>query len=228
MRGKWPLWRRRTLRSENAKAWKKPYKLGDSGGLFLLVQPTGGKLWRLKYRIDGKEKKLGLGTYPDVSLADARKRRDAAKTELSAGKDPGVEKVRRKAPRQISAGNAFATVTAGFINKRTKEGWSLSTQEKADYLLQHLTPTWARCRWLKWFPLTCCLSSDGPNRRGSSKRHGGCFNFPVRFSAMPSPPTLISLVKVTRLGVIPLPAAGPTHRRYIPGRYADRVGRSFR
>lgn len=125
----------------NAKAKDKPYKLGDSGGLFLLVQPTGGKLWRLKYRVDGKEKKLGLGTYPDVSLADARKRRDAAKTELSAGKDPGVEKVRRKAQSQISAGNTFATVAAEFINKRTKEGWSVSTQEKADYLLQHLSPT---------------------------------------------------------------------------------------
>lgn len=46
----------------NAKPREKPYKMGDSGGLFLLVQPTGGKLWRLKYRIDGREKKLGLGT----------------------------------------------------------------------------------------------------------------------------------------------------------------------
>lgn len=48
----------------NAKPREKPYKMGDSGGLFLLVQPSGGKLWRLKYRVDGKEKKLGLGTYP--------------------------------------------------------------------------------------------------------------------------------------------------------------------
>lgn len=125
----------------NAKAKDKPYKLGDSGGLFLLVQPAGGKLWRLKYRVDGKEKKLGFGTYPDVSLAEARKRRDAAKAELANGKDPSVEKARRKAQSQISAGNTFATVAAEFINKRTKEGWSLSTQEKADYLLGHLNPT---------------------------------------------------------------------------------------
>jgi hypothetical protein len=53
----------------NAKSKEKPYKLGDSGGLFLLVQPTGGKLWRLKYRVDGKEKKFGIGTYPDTGLA---------------------------------------------------------------------------------------------------------------------------------------------------------------
>ena len=66
----------------NAKARTKPYKLGDSGGLFLLVQPSGGKLWRLKYRVDGREKKLGLGTYPEISLADARKRRDEAREVL--------------------------------------------------------------------------------------------------------------------------------------------------
>ena len=124
----------------NAKAKDKPYKLGDAGGLFLLVQPTGGKLWRLKYRVDGKEKKLGLGTYPGVSLGEARKRRDAAKVELSAGKDPGIEKVRRKAQARIAAGNSFETVAAEFINKRAKEGWSASTQAKADYFLGHLNP----------------------------------------------------------------------------------------
>ena len=50
----------------NAKARPKPYKLADALGLFVLVQPSGGKLWRLKYRVDGREKKLGFGTYPDV------------------------------------------------------------------------------------------------------------------------------------------------------------------
>jgi hypothetical protein len=68
----------------SAKPRAKPYKLGDTLGLFLLVQPTGGKLWRLKYRVDGREKKLGIGTYPEISLANARKRRDDAR-ELMAG-----------------------------------------------------------------------------------------------------------------------------------------------
>jgi hypothetical protein len=54
----------------------RPYKKGDSGGLFLLVTPNGGLWWRLKYRVGGKEKLISLGTYPDVSLKDARKRRD--------------------------------------------------------------------------------------------------------------------------------------------------------
>lgn len=58
------------LAVRSAKPKAKPYKIGDSGGLFLLVQPSGGKLWRLKYRVDGKKKKLGIGTYTDVSLAE--------------------------------------------------------------------------------------------------------------------------------------------------------------
>lgn len=65
----------------NAKPRAKPYKIGDALGLFLLVQPTGGKLWRLKYRVDGKEKKLAIGTYPEVSLGEARRR-----SAIGAGK----------------------------------------------------------------------------------------------------------------------------------------------
>ena len=58
----------------NLKPTDRPVKKGDSGGLFLLVNPNGGLWWRLKYRVDGKEKLISLGTYPDVSLKDARKR----------------------------------------------------------------------------------------------------------------------------------------------------------
>jgi len=58
------------------KPLDKPFKLSDERGLFLIVTPTGGKWWRLKYRLDGKEKTLSLGVYPDVSLADAREKRD--------------------------------------------------------------------------------------------------------------------------------------------------------
>src|SRR3546814_15351424 len=80
----------------NAKPRAKPYKMGDSLGLFLLVQPSGGRLWRLKYRIDGREKKLGIGTYPEVSLSDARRRRDEAREMIAAGKDPSRAQQRAK------------------------------------------------------------------------------------------------------------------------------------
>lgn len=68
-----------------AKHGVKPIKLFDERGLFLLLQPSGSKLWRLKYRFGGKEKKLSLGIYPDVSLKLARKRRDEARTLIAEG-----------------------------------------------------------------------------------------------------------------------------------------------
>ena len=81
----------------SAKPREKPYKMGDSGGLFLLVQPSGGRLWRFKYRVDGREKKLAIGTYPDVTLAEARRKRDEARQQLAEGRDPSMEKRRRQA-----------------------------------------------------------------------------------------------------------------------------------
>jgi Integrase len=70
----------------------KPFKLGDSAGLYLLIKPNGSKLWYMKYRIDGKEKKLAFGPYPDVSLLTARQLRDAARNKMRAGVDPAVDK----------------------------------------------------------------------------------------------------------------------------------------
>jgi Arm DNA-binding domain len=72
----------------NAKPKDRPYKVADAQGLYLLVNPAGSKLWRLKYRIRGVERKLALGSYPDVSLADARTNRDAARKHLSRDVDP--------------------------------------------------------------------------------------------------------------------------------------------
>jgi integrase len=92
------------------KAKEKPYKLSDERGLFLLVQPKGGKLWRLKYRIDGKEKSLSLGTYPDVSLADAREARDKARKLIAVGDDPSELRKATKASKQDRAANSFEVI----------------------------------------------------------------------------------------------------------------------
>lgn len=82
-----------------AKPAGKQQKLFDGGGLFLLVTPTGGKLWRLKYRFGGSEKSLSLGTYPQTSLAEARQKRDRASAQLAKGIDPGETKKAQKAAR---------------------------------------------------------------------------------------------------------------------------------
>ena len=93
-----------------AKPTDKPYKLADGGGLYVEVYPTGGKLWRLKYRFGGKEKRLSFGAYPVVSLKDARERRDNAKRLLAGGIDPSIERKMQKAATVERAANSFETV----------------------------------------------------------------------------------------------------------------------
>ncbi len=80
-----------------AKPTEKVQRLFDGGGLYLEISPAGGKWWRLKYRHDGKEKRLSFGTYPDTSLASARDKRDAARKLLAAGVDPGEHRKAEKA-----------------------------------------------------------------------------------------------------------------------------------
>jgi len=76
----------------NLKARSKSYKIADYDGLFLAIQPSGSKLWRFKYRSLGKEKLLSIGPYPSISLAQARKVRDAARADLQAKVDPSEAK----------------------------------------------------------------------------------------------------------------------------------------
>ena len=76
------------IKIRTAKPKEKPYKLADERGLHLLVTPAGGKLWRLKYRIDGKEKLLSFGGYPDVPLLEAREKRELARKQIAAETDP--------------------------------------------------------------------------------------------------------------------------------------------
>lgn len=83
---------------KNAKPKDKPYKLADGGGMFLLVQPNGARYWRLKYRYANREKLLALGVFPEVSLSEARQKRDVARKLLNAGEDPS--NVKREQKRQ--------------------------------------------------------------------------------------------------------------------------------
>lgn len=93
-----------------AKAAEKPFRLVDSGGLHLYVTAAGGKLWRMRYKIDGREKLLSIGAYPAMSLAEARAARDSAKADLRAGQDPGVTKKVRASTREASRQNTFEII----------------------------------------------------------------------------------------------------------------------
>ena len=128
----------------NAKARDKEYKLSDSGGLYLLVTAKGGKLWRLKFRVDGREKKLAIGPYPEISLGDARKRRDEARELIAAGKDPSREKQQAKHRASVSAANTFGEIAQEFIDKRKREGLSTGTAEKSEYYISRMGAPIAR------------------------------------------------------------------------------------
>jgi integrase len=116
----------------------KQYKLNDGGGLSLLVRPTGTKSWVCKIRIHGKEQRLTFGTYPLVSLREARARRDEAKLELMRGGDPIQRRRQEKLAAQLSAGNLFEEIAEEFIAKREAEGLAPATLKKLRYFLDLL------------------------------------------------------------------------------------------
>lgn len=111
------------------KATDKPVRLFDGGGLYLEISPTGGKLWRMKYRHNGKEKLLALGKYPEVSLAEARGRRDEARKFLANGSDPGEVKKEQNAEKVAQEANTFEAVAREWFAKHAPN-WATSHADK--------------------------------------------------------------------------------------------------
>jgi integrase len=125
-------------RVRNAKGGDRPIKLSDSGGLHLLIQPSGSKLWRLAYRFDGKQKTLALGIYPTVTLKQARERRDAAKRMLAEKIDPSTQ--RRLEKLTAPSGNTFRAVAEEVLKKLEREGRADVTLVKKRWLLDFAYP----------------------------------------------------------------------------------------
>lgn len=107
-----------------ARPGERDYKLGDSHGLYLFVTAKGAKSWRMKYRFGGKEKRLTFGLYPEVSLAEARERRDEARRLLRDNRDPVVEERRRAAAEIAAAGATFETIARAW-HEDEKARWSV-------------------------------------------------------------------------------------------------------
>lgn len=124
----------------NAKPDVKPIRLFDGGGLYLEISPSGGKWWRLKYRFDGKEKRLSLGVYPDVGLKDARKRRDDARTLLADGVDPGEARKAAKAANAEQASNTFEAVAREWYAKAYADKADSTREKTMTRLVQDVFP----------------------------------------------------------------------------------------
>jgi integrase len=184
---------------KNAKSHEKPYKMGDAGGLFLLVQPSGGKLWRLKYRVDGREKKLAIGPYPEISLAEARRRRDDARTLIVTGKDPSREKQRDKVRSRAQAESTFAAITKEYCAKRKRDGdkaWAAATATRSEYLLSLLDSSIGRVAIAEINPpdvLAAVRKIEDKGRRESARRTlqlaSAVFRYAVATGRLASDPT---------------------------------------
>jgi integrase len=133
------------LQIKALKPTLKRQRVFDGGGLYIEISPAGGKLWRLKYRFDGKEKRLALGDYPSVTIKEARKRRDEARSLLSGGMDPGAIKRAQKAGRLDAAANSFE-VTARRWCETNKNTWTEKYATKTLSMLQRDVFPWLGTR----------------------------------------------------------------------------------
>lgn len=104
---------------ENTKPQAKPQRLWDANGLYLEVAPTGGKWWRFKYRFGGKEKRLSLGTFPDVQIRGAHQTRDDARKLLNAGIDPSAQRQAERRRKAHAAANSCEWVAREWYERQT-------------------------------------------------------------------------------------------------------------
>lgn len=132
-----------SLKDAEIRAFKpadRPFKRADEKGLYIEVFPNGSKLWRFKFRHLGKEGRLALGAYPEISLAEARKRRDAERQKLQAGTNPAVERKRAKRVAKMEAAHSFASLAEEVLAKMERDGKAESTVAKHRWFLTHLLP----------------------------------------------------------------------------------------
>ncbi len=116
------------------------YQSPADRGLYLEIHPNGSKLWRYKYRFLGKQKRLALGRFSEVGLAEARRRRDEARKTLNGGIDPLAARKREKLVAHFNAANSFGDLANEYIAKMERDGRASATTEKARWLLEQLKP----------------------------------------------------------------------------------------
>jgi integrase len=129
---------------EKARPREKPYKLSDGNGLHLLIEPNGSRLWRFRYQFERKEKMLSLGAFPEVSLADARVRRDEARKLLAQGTDPSQQKKLDRIAHASAANNTFGVLVREHLHNLEESGAVETTLSKNRWLLEDLSAPLAK------------------------------------------------------------------------------------
>ena len=122
----------RDVEIRGLKPQDRVYKRTDERGLYIEVHPSGSKLWRLKYSHLGKDKRIALGRYPEIGLAEARRKRDEARRIIREGVDPLAERKREKLVAMFNAANSFGEVAKQYIDKMVREGRADTTTTKAN------------------------------------------------------------------------------------------------
>lgn len=168
-----------------AKPSTKPVRMFDGGGLYLEVSPAGGKLWRLKYRFNGKEKRLALGAYPETGLKEARGRREDARKLLANGADPSETKKAQKAASVERSANSFEVIAREWFEKR-RSTWAASHADKIIKRLENDVFPWLGGRAIAEITapdvLTVLRRIEGRGTLDTAHRAGGNISQVMRYA----------------------------------------------
>jgi Arm DNA-binding domain len=143
------------LSIKSAKPKQTAYKLSDSDGLYVFVSTNGTKSWRMNYRYLGRQKTLSFGVWPEVSLADARAKRDEARRQLAADMDPSEQQKLRQLAKSLAAENTFKSIAEEWLTKLAREQRAEITLDKLKWLLGLAYPSIgnrpvSECRFRKY------------------------------------------------------------------------------
>ena len=136
------------MQVRNAKGRDKDYKLADSDGLYLFVTAKGHRSWRIKYRFAGRERRLVLGAYPQLSLREARDRKADARLLLRDGRDPGIEAVKARVERAVASANTFEALARGWYGLQESRWTPIHTRDVITSLEKEVFP------WVGKLPIT--------------------------------------------------------------------------
>ncbi len=170
-----------------AKPKARPYKLSDGRGLFLLIGTNGTKVWRFRYKKLGRENMLSFGSFPDVTLAQARAKRDEARQVLAAGTDPAQRRKEERKAATVSAANTFEALAREYIDKIAKEGAAPVTVQKNTWLLLDLASPLAKRPIAEILPaeiLGLCKRFEGLGRRETARRLRGTIGSVFRYAVV--------------------------------------------